>query len=285
MSPNKHVVDVSEATFQTHVVDASRTRPVFIDFWASWCGPCKTLGPLLEQHAADYRGAFQLAKVDVDANPSLAEYFRAQSIPMVVVVFQGAVVDQFVGALPKAQVKQFIDATLEKCGIEPPTAEPTVPSDPVAAEAHWRAALAEDAKDGAALLELGRLLMARGEDDEARSTLERVPATAAEYGAARAALALAELNEEVRAAGGEDAVSARLEQTPADGEARYLAACARAVRGHFAEGLSVLVELVATAPAELRGRAKKAASTVLGATERGDDEIEALRRKLARLLF
>ena len=103
-----NVIDVGEAEFSTKVVEASKTAPVVVDFWASWCQPCKTLSPILERAAADGEGAFTLAKVDVDANQRLAQAFSIQSIPTVIAFRDGRPVDMFTGALPEAQVKAFI---------------------------------------------------------------------------------------------------------------------------------------------------------------------------------
>src|ERR1700759_4426019 len=102
------VLDVTEETFNTEVVERSRTTPVIIDLWAEWCGPCKQLSPVLEKLAGEADGQWVLAKVDVDANPRLAQALQVQSIPMVVAVIGGQLVDGFLGALPEAQVKQWI---------------------------------------------------------------------------------------------------------------------------------------------------------------------------------
>src|SRR5437899_265929 len=108
-----HVFDVTEATFETDVLERSRTVPVVMDLWAEWCGPCKQLSPILEKLAAEADGAWVLAKVDVDANPQLSAALQVQSIPMVLGVIGGQLVPGFLGALPEAQVRQWLDQVLQ----------------------------------------------------------------------------------------------------------------------------------------------------------------------------
>jgi putative thioredoxin len=106
------VIDVTEETFNTEVAARSRTTPVIVDLWADWCGPCKQLSPVLEKLANEAAGAWVLAKIDVDANPRLAQAFQAQSIPMVVAIIGGQMVDAFLGAIPEAQVRQWLTQVL-----------------------------------------------------------------------------------------------------------------------------------------------------------------------------
>src|SRR3954468_8586837 len=119
------VIDVSEATFQSEVVERSMTTPVIIDLWAEWCGPCKQLSPILEKLAIEGNGSWVLAKIDVDANPRIQQALRVQSIPAVYAVVRGELVPGFQGVLAEAQVRQFVDAVLQASGVEVET-----PADP-----------------------------------------------------------------------------------------------------------------------------------------------------------
>ena len=103
------MVDVTDASFSVEVMEASMTLPVVVDLWAEWCGPCKTLGPILEKVVADTNGAVKLVKVDVDQNPRVSQAFQVQSIPAVFAIHEGKIVDSFTGALPEHKVREFID--------------------------------------------------------------------------------------------------------------------------------------------------------------------------------
>ena len=115
-SPGGNVIDVTEETFNVEVVERSRSAPVILDLWAEWCGPCKQLSPVLEKLANEAAGDWVLAKIDIDANPQLRAALQVQSIPMVMAVAGGQVVDGFLGAMPEAQVRQWIDQVMQVAG-------------------------------------------------------------------------------------------------------------------------------------------------------------------------
>jgi putative thioredoxin len=283
-----HVIDITEANFEREVLQRSARQPVIVDLWAEWCGPCKTLSPVLEGLAADGDGQWTLAKIDVDANPRLAAQFQAQSIPLVLAIFQGQIVHEFAGALPKAQIERWLQAIFQACGLTlaPKAVEVPVPTEPEAARAHWRAVLEKTPDDTRAKLALGRLLLTGGAPEEGERLLDEIPGAAPEFGAARAALALKQLVAEIAAAGGEAAILTRLEvDGRGDPELTYLEGIIHGASGRFAPGLELLVGLVSGTREPMRGRAQKAATLILEAAGRNDDAVEAQRKRLTRLLF
>ena len=165
-------IDVTDATFETEILQRSQTTPVVVDLWAPWCGPCKVLGPILEKVVDATNGKVVLAKVNVDENPGLAQAFRVQSIPAVFAIRDGQVVDAFQGALPEREVQQFVASLL-------PTENDERLARLVAAgdEASLEAALQIDPGHEAAVVALANLLTARGDGERALALLARVPET------------------------------------------------------------------------------------------------------------
>ena len=169
-------IDVTDATFQTEVIDRSMQVPVVIDLWAEWCGPCRVLGPILEKVVGDTGGKVVLVKVDVDANPQVSQAFQVQGIPAVFAMDKGKIVSSFVGAQPEANVRQFVEALL-------PTEEETEVSRLVAVgdELSLRQALELEPGHEGAVVALAELLVGRGDEtatEEALALLERIPESA-----------------------------------------------------------------------------------------------------------
>ena len=164
------MADVTDMTFERDVLDRSHDVPVVVDLWAAWCGPCRTLTPILEKVVAATGGAVELAKVDVDANPGIRASFQVQSIPAVYALRDGQVVDHFIGALPEHQVQKFVDA------LAPPRTEADVLADR-GDELSLRQALALQPDHSVAVVRLAELLAGRGEQEEALTLLGRVPQT------------------------------------------------------------------------------------------------------------
>ncbi len=173
-------MDVTDSTFQSAVIERSHTLPVVVDFWAEWCGPCRQLGPVIEQAVAERGGKIELAKVDVDANPVIARTFRIQGIPAVKAFRDGDLVAEFVGAQPRAAVEEFLDSLL------PSEADALVATGD---EQSLRRALELEPRRADAAVALARMLYDRGETDETLELLAGIPGSFAADGlAARIAL-------------------------------------------------------------------------------------------------
>jgi putative thioredoxin len=169
------IIDVTEATFQHHVIERSHEVPVVVDFWAPWCGPCRALGPLLEQAAREAAGKFILAKVDIDQSPGLAGAFGISSIPTVVALRGGQVIDSFQGVLPERDLQAWLQR------IQPSEAElleseakGLETNDPSAAEAKYRAALKLAPTDAAAQIGLARALLAQDRLEDSQKVLDEL---------------------------------------------------------------------------------------------------------------
>jgi len=168
------MVDVTDATFQTAVIERSMTVPVVVDLWAEWCGPCKQLGPIIDSVVAATEGQVELAKVDVDANPNISQAFRVQSIPAVFAMRDGQPVDQFTGALPEAEITAFVAKLL-------PVKELTEVERLIETgdEASLRAALELEPANAEVITSLAELFAGEERGDEALALLEKIPETPA----------------------------------------------------------------------------------------------------------
>jgi putative thioredoxin len=255
------VFDATDASFGTDVIQRSLEVPVVVDLWASWCGPCKQLSPVLEKLAAEYGGRWALAKVDVDANPRVAQTFGVQSIPAVKAVVAGRLVDEFTGALPEAQVRSWLDQLLSMV------------------EQSVSAAVATEATVGAA-----REALERGDLDGAAEEFRRRLAEAPADPEATVGLARVEL---LRRAKGVDPaeVRRRLAADPTDVTAAAAMADLLVVNGQVDAALASLVDLVRRTSGDERERAR--AHLVELFTALGDEEpaVPAARRALAAALF
>ncbi|HET9672050.1 MAG TPA: thioredoxin [Actinomycetota bacterium] len=260
---NANVVEVTDQTFEQIVLEGSKDKPVVVDMWAAWCGPCRTLTPILERVAEERGGSFLLAKLDTDANPMVAQAFGVQSIPTVIAFRDGAPVNGFIGAYPEPEVNRFIDTILptdaELRAEEAKTVE--VSGDLEAAERGYREALADDPGNREAAVGLARILVDRGELDAAEDLVaQHRPDPDAER-----VYAAVEMRRWVDA--------------PADGtlgEAKRLAA-----DGDLAAGLAGMLQALA----EDRERARDAMVTVFTAVGDEDPLIPEYRRRLAAALF
>ena len=281
LSPS--VLEVTAATFEQDVLEASKEAPVVVDFWAPWCGPCRALGPILEKLAVEYGGRFRLAKVNSDENLELARAFNVRSIPDVRVFRDGDQVDQFMGALPERELRAFIDgvvpapAELERLRA----AELRAAGDSAGAAAALATALRLDPQLHVARIDLAEVLMENGEHEEATALLDAVPDDPdwdARVGALRQAAAFA------RAGGSETDLTARVAADPADLEARLELAGALAARKAWRDALEHLLEIVRRDKSWRDGEARKQMIAIFNLAA-DEDLVGEYRRKLASVLF
>jgi putative thioredoxin len=258
-----NVVEVTDATFEEVVVEGSKSRPVIVDMWAAWCGPCRTLTPILEKVADERSGAFLLAKLDTDANPMVAQAFGVQSIPTVIAFKDGQAVTGFVGAYPEPEVNRFVDSILpteaERRAEDARSVEAS--GDLEGAEEGYREALTEDPDNREAAIGLARILLDRDDLDGAEELISR---HRPDPDAERVQAAI-----EMR----------RWLQAPADGtlgEAKRLAAS-----GDLAGGLAGMLQALS----EDRDAARDAMVVVFTAVGDDDPLVSEYRRRLAAALF
>lgn len=291
-APADLIKDATDASFMADVIEESRKQPVIVDFWASWCGPCRQLTPTLEKAVTAAKGKVKLVKVDIDKNPRFATQLRVQSIPTVYAFKDGQPVDGFMGALPESQVKQFIDKLGGPAGageVESPVEELLA----IAAESLGLGDIGGAAQAYAQILQfeptnlkaiagLARAYLSGGDVERAREVLEMAPADSkdADIAGVRAALELAS------GPVGETAeLQRRLQADPNDHQARFDLAGALAGQGQLEPAVDHLLEIVRADREWNDGAARAQLLKVFEAAGLNSDVAKAGRRKLSSLLF
>ncbi|MCK8785761.1 tetratricopeptide repeat protein [Roseomonas sp. NAR14] len=292
------IKDVDQKTFMQDVVQASREVPVLVDFWATWCGPCKQLTPTLEKVVTAAGGRVRLAKIDIDKNRALVQQLAQlglplQSVPTVAAFWQGQIADLFQGALPEGEVKKFVEALLKLAGGQMPAADLLAEAKAAAEEGDHRgalelyAALAQAEPENAeALAGLARSLLELGEEEQARQVLEGVPAALksnAAIAGVRSALELAEAGRKARE--GLAGFERRLAADPDDHEARIELAVALNAAGEREQAAEALLEAIRRDRAWNEEAARKQLLQFFEAWGFADPATQAARRKLSALLF
>jgi putative thioredoxin len=253
------VIDVTEATFQSEVLERSMTTPVVIDLWADWCQPCKQLSPVLEKLAVEGGGAWVLAKIDVDQNPRIAQALRVQGIPMVMVAVGGQLMEGFTGVLPESQVRQFVDAVLKAGGVQVEPAEDV------------RFTAADDA-------------MMTGDLDAAEQAYKKILNETPNDAAAEAGLAQVGLMRRVQGVDPREVITTAGKE-PGDVAAQTLAADVEVLSGQADAAYKRLVDLVRRTSGEDREAARKHLVSLFTVAGPDDPAVAAARRALASALF
>jgi putative thioredoxin len=282
---SSHVLDVTSATFNQDVIERSATVPVVVDFWATWCGPCRMLSPVLEKLAREYDGKFLLAKVDIDAHPDVAASFGVRSIPAVFGVRDGKAVDAFVGVQPEAMIRSWIDRLLPT-EAEVLVAEATrlESTDPRAAEAKYSRALALQADLPAAEVGLGRIALAEGRLDEAVARMAALERRGFLEPEAEKLKAEVTLRAQAREAGGVEAARGALAAHPDDLARRFALAEALAAAGQYAEALSICLDLVERDRKGLGEQARQTMVAIFQLLPPGDELATEYQRQLSLVL-
>jgi putative thioredoxin len=297
-APDSMIVDGNQASFMADVIEASRQTPVLVDFWATWCGPCKTLTPILEKIVRATAGRVKLVKIDIDRNQALVRQLAQlglpmQSVPTVAAFWQGQIADVFQGAQPESEVKRFVEALLKAAGGSMPIADLIVEARNAAEQGKhdeacglFSAILEQEPESPEAWGGLIRGLLALGQEEQASEALERVPekiSAHSEVAGARAALAL---SAEGREAGAQLAsFEARLKADPTDHQARYDLATALNAIGRREEAASELLEIIRVNRAWNDEAARLQLLKFFESWGAGDEVTMAARRKLSAILF
>ncbi|MGC1273994.1 MAG: tetratricopeptide repeat protein [Planctomycetaceae bacterium] len=279
-------VEVTAANFEQEVVEVSKTMPVVVDFWAPWCGPCKQLGPLLDKLAAEFAGRFRLAKVNTELAPDLAAGFGVSSIPFVVAVRDGQIVDQFVGLLPEPALREWLGRLLPS-----PTDDLLAKgklletSDPEAAIEVYQEAAALSPGDDRIKVALAQALLACNRDDESRTLINELNARGYLEPEAEQVRSQLVLRETAAESGGIDAAERAVEASPGDLDLKIRLADALAVGQQQERAFEILLDVIRTDRAGHGDAARASMVRIFALLGPQNPLVSDYRRKLATALY
>ncbi|HEY6544885.1 MAG TPA: thioredoxin [Dokdonella sp.] len=284
-APSPHVFDATEANFEAEVINASFEQPVLVDLWATWCGPCKTLGPLLEKVVDDFNGALRLAKIDCDKEQALAASFGVRSIPTVVLVREGQLVDAFTGALPEGAIREFLLRHVQpREAAEPAPAAPLVQETPEQAIARIQQEMAATPDRAELKLDLAIAQMQVGNAAAAEAELDALPANLASDDRARRLRGQLDFARSLKDAPPEAELRARLERDASDHAARDLLGVRLLIAGATEQALEQFLQVLAADRDWNEGGAKKRLIAAFSVID-DEDLVGTYRRRMSSLLF
>lgn len=285
------IKDTTTASFRQDVIAESMHRPVLVDFWAPWCGPCKQLTPILEKAVQSAGGKVKLVKMNIDEHPQIAGQLGIQSIPAVIAFHKGQPLDGFMGALPESQVKAFIERLVGPLGptaVEDLMAEAKAAAqegDTDAAAEIYSAVLAQEPGHAGAIAALAELVLDRGDVEAARQFLDSAPPEAAKDPAVASVRAKIELAEQAASLGDLGALQRQVEEDPADHQARFDLAVGLSARGRQEDAVNHLIEIVRRDRGWNDDAARKQLLQLFEAWGPMDPMTIRGRRKLSSLMF
>ena len=284
-APSPHVFDATEANFESEVINASFEQPVLVDLWATWCGPCKTLGPLLEKVVDEFNGAVRLAKIDCDKEQALAASFGVRSIPTVVLVREGQLVDAFTGALPEGAIREFLQRHVQpREAAEPAPATPLVQETPEQAIARIQQEMAATPDRAELKLDLAIAQMQVGNAAAAEAELDALPANLASDDRARRLRGQLDFARSLKDAPPEAELRARLARDASDHAARDLLGVRLLIAGATEQALEQFLQVLAADRDWDDGRAKKRLIAAFSVID-DEDLVGTYRRRMSLLLF